>query len=150
MVKVKNGNLLEANEDILVHQVNVDGVMGGGVARQLANQYQGLEEFYSKYCKEKNNYYQFLSGTVLFYNDYDKTIANIFSQFPNFETDYVEMRKCLEYVKHWAITNNLSIAMPYGIGCGIANGDWDKVYKIIEDVFNDYEVMLYRLEGKDK
>lgn len=29
---------------------------------------------------------------------------------------------------------------------GIANGDWDKVYKIIEKVFNNHDVTLYRLE----
>ncbi len=33
MVKVKNGNLLEVKEDVIVHQVNVDGIMGGGVAK---------------------------------------------------------------------------------------------------------------------
>jgi len=56
------------------------------------------------------------------------------------------MEKCLNYVKLWASNNDLSIAIPYKIGCGIANGDWDIVRKIIEKVFNDYEVTLYRLE----
>lgn len=39
MVKIKQGNILNCNEDIIVHQVNVQGVMGGGVARQLKLQY---------------------------------------------------------------------------------------------------------------
>ena len=33
MINIKNGNLLEAKENIMVHQVNVDGIMGGGVAK---------------------------------------------------------------------------------------------------------------------
>ena len=117
MVKVKIGNILNCNEDIIVHQVNVQGYMGGGVARQLADKFKGLENFYSVHCKELNNDYQYLSGTVLFYGDYSKTIANMFSQMPNFETDYIAMEKCLRYIKHWAENNDLSIAIPYGIGC---------------------------------
>ena len=70
----------------------------------------------------------------------------MFSQKPNFDTDYEAMKKALVYIKKWAENNNLTIAIPYGIGCGIANGDWNKVYKIIEEVFNDYDVTLYRLE----
>lgn len=55
------------------------------------------------------------------------------------------MKKCLQYVKFFASNKNLKIAIPYGIGCGIANGDWNIVYKIIEEVFDDYEVTLYKL-----
>lgn len=84
---------------------------------------------------------------MLFYGDINnkKKIANIFSQKLNFDTDYIAMEKCLRYIKIWAENNNLSIAIPYGIGCGIANGDWNEVYKIIEKVFEDYSVTLYKL-----
>lgn len=75
---------------------------------------------------------------------------NMFSQKENFDTDYEAMQICLNEVKEYAKSFNLSVAIPYGIGCGIANGDWKKVYKIIETVFNDYEVTLYRLEGLDE
>ena len=113
MVKVKNGNLLEVKEDVIVHQVNVDGIMGGGVAKQLAEQFEGLEKFYSKYCECLNNSYEFLNGNVLFYGSKDKIIVNMFSQFPNFETDYEAMNIALNYIKKWASNNNRTIAMPY-------------------------------------
>lgn len=70
----------------------------------------------------------------------------MFSQKENFDTDYLNMDIALTYLKGFAQKNNLSIAMPYGIGCGIANGDWNKVYKIIEEVFSDYDVTLYKLK----
>ena len=146
MITIKNGNILESTEDIIVHQVNVQGIMGGGVAKQLALQYPELEEFYSKHCNILDNDYEQLEGTTLIYKENGKLICNIFSQKPNFDTDYKAIEKCLEYVKLWASNNDLSIAIPYGIGCGIANGDWKKVYKIIEEVFSDYDVTLYRLE----
>lgn len=76
----------------------------------------------------------------------DKMIANMFSQKPNFDTDYKAMNRLLAKVKKWAGSNNKTIAIPYGIGCGIANGNWGKVYKIIEEAFKDYGVTLYKLE----
>lgn len=76
----------------------------------------------------------------------DKIIANMFSQKANFNTDYYNMEYALKNIKCFAKNNNYSIAMPYGIGCGIANGDWNKVYKIIEEVFKDYSVTLYEYQ----
>lgn len=71
----------------------------------------------------------------------------MFSQRSDFDTDYEAMKKALHYIKLWASNNNLSICMPYKIGCGIANGDWEVVEQIIADVFDNYEVTLYRLGG---
>jgi hypothetical protein len=45
--------------------------------------------------------------------------------------------------KKWI--DNDSIALPYNLGCGLASGDWNIVYKIIEEVFNDYDVTIYKL-----
>lgn len=70
---------------------------------------------------------------------------NMFSQIPNFTTDYEAMKKALTEIKEYAKSFDLSIAIPYKIGCGIANGDWNIVYKIIEEVFSDYDVALYKL-----
>lgn len=36
--------------------------------------------------------------------------------------------------------------MPFKIGCGIANGDWEIVLDIINRVFKGYNVSLYKLE----
>lgn len=33
MIKIKQENILNCNENIIVHQVNAQGIMGGGVAR---------------------------------------------------------------------------------------------------------------------
>ena len=141
MITIKVGNILNCEEDIICHQVNVGGFMGGGLARQLADQYPGLEETYAKYCKEHNNRFIDLCGDVFYYKD-DKIIGNIFSQKENFDTSYLNMEIALRQIKNYAKTYNLSVCIPYGIGCGIANGEWDKVYKIIFD----YDIALYKLD----
>ena len=148
MDKVKQGNILECNENIIVHQVNTQGIMGGGVARQLANRYINLEKEYSEFCKLYDNDYNKLKGQVFKIMIEGKIIMNMFSQKENFDTDYEAMKIALEEIKEYAKDFNLTVCVPYGIGCGIANGEWNIVHKIIEEVFNDYDVTLYRLEDK--
>lgn len=46
-----------------------------------------------------------------------KIIANMFSQTPNFDTDYRTMEKALDRIKVFARANDYSIAIPYKIGC---------------------------------
>lgn len=144
MINIVNGNILNCKEDIIIHQVNTQGLMGGGLARQLADKYITLEDLYSKYCKKYNNEYEKLKGKVYIIHIEDKYICNMFSQKDNFEVDYNMMYSSLKDVKEFSITNKLSISIPYGIGCGISNGNWNKVYEIIEKVFNDYDVILYK------
>lgn len=145
MVKIKYGNILNCTEDIIVHQVNVQGIMGGGLARQLADQYSQLEKEYARFCKLYDNSYDKLKDTC-FVHFAEKVIVNMFSQKPNFDTDYEVMKEALYNIKGFAKDTKRSIAIPYRIGCGIANGKWEKVYKIIEEVFSDYEVSLYKLK----
>lgn len=145
MVKIKQGNILDCSEEIIVHQVNVQGIMGGGVARQLADQYLGLEREYSEFCELHSNNYNQLKGQVFKIMIQGKMIMNMFSQMPNYDTDYEMMEIAFKEIKEYAKSFNLTICMPHGTGCGIANGDWNKVYKIIEEVFNDYDVTLYKL-----
>lgn len=146
MVKIKDGDILEAEEDILIHQVNIDGIMGDGVARQLADQYSGLENYYSEFCKRKNNDYKNLRGEVCFYLTEDnKVIANIFSQDKDFNTDYEAMKMCLEKTRENADKNNLTVAIPFKIGCGIANGEWEIVMGIINQAFKNENITIYKL-----
>lgn len=61
-------------------------------------------------------------------------------------TDYDALRSALVSLKRLAVDHDRTVALPWMIGCGLANGDWNVVYKIIEEVFEDYEVSLYKLK----
>lgn len=113
MIKIINGDILNCTEDIIVHQVNVAGAMGGGVARQLADKYAGLEETYAEYCHKHKNRYINLCGNVFYYQATDKTIANMFSQQENFDTDYFNMKVALKDIAKFAKHNELSVCIPY-------------------------------------
>lgn len=55
------------------------------------------------------------------------------------------MEECLKKIRTFA-EPNLSIAIPFKIGCGIANGEWYRVEEIINKAFKGYQVTLYKLE----
>lgn len=146
MVMIKKGNILNCTEDIIVHQVNVQGCMGGGLAKQLANRYPGLEKAYNEFCKEYGNEYKQLQHEVFGYEVEDKIIANMFSQKPNFDTDYKAMNRALTKIKRWAESNNKTIAIPRNIGNGIANGIDGMAEKIIRKIFDNTEVIITMYE----
>lgn len=149
MLIYKNGDILKATENIICHQVNVDGIMGGGLALQIAKQYPRCEVEYKWYCKFNNNNYETLKGcfcSVLI--NRSRTILNCFTQKPNFDTDYEQLKICFERVLEYAKKYDESISVPYGYGCGIANGNWLIIEKIFEELSEKYniDISVYKLE----
>ena len=146
MIEIVNGNIFDGNDDIICHQVNTFGVMGAGIAAEIKKRFPRVYEIYYEICNEyKSNQ---LMGNVLFCNQYaPPEIANFFSQY-NMTTDYQSLKSCLIAVYNYAKRNSRSIAIPYGMGCGIAKGNWDTVYEMIEEIFgkDDVKCTIYKLE----
>lgn len=145
MVVYKNGDLLESQCDVICHQVNLDGIMGGGLALQIARKYPEVEKKYIEFLR---------------YHDYDETllgnyctktvtakwgklmIANCFTQHYNYTTCYEAIYKCFEsLIDLMDLCELKTIGIPYGYGCGIAKEEWRKVDEIIHEVFDNSEVV---------
>lgn len=67
-------------------------------------------------------------------------------------TDYDALRSGLKGVFESVVwtTSSLcgySIAIPYGIGCGLAGGEWRVVRPMIDEIFQNYDVSIYKLGG---
>lgn len=149
MVVYKSGDILKATENIICHQVNVDGVMGGGLAKQIASTYPKVLIHYKRLCKSFDYDYEKLRGMYQFIRVSDtQQICNCFTQRPNFNTDYVAIEKCFKDILHIAKKSNLSIAIPFHYGCGIANGEWEEVITILRNLSGlyDVDISVYRLE----
>lgn len=149
MIKVVNGNILNAKENIIGHQVNCMGVMGAGLAKQLRNKSEIIYSNYKYWCQIKPK--EELLGSVQFVRvAQNKYVANIFGQYgygrDGQYTNYKALRSGLSELKDFAQQNDLTVALPYGIGCGLAGGEWDIVYRIIDEVFQDYGVTLYKFK----
>ncbi|MGF7031816.1 hypothetical protein J2T17_002730 [Paenibacillus mucilaginosus] len=50
-------------------------------------------------------------------------------------------------LREFARSNGLSAALPYRIGSDRGGADWQVVYGIIEEVFKEDEVTLYKLRA---
>jgi O-acetyl-ADP-ribose deacetylase (regulator of RNase III) len=151
MINVLKGDLLNATEDIIAHQVNCQGVMGSGVAKAIKHKYPIAFNEYSKMSTfYKNIKHQLLGKCQIIAVGNGKYVANLFGQY-NFgwsikHTDYEALKEALTTLKVSAKDNSKSVALPYNIGCGLGGGNWGIVLSIIDDVFNDYDVSLYNIE----
>ncbi|MGE7840657.1 macro domain-containing protein [Lysinibacillus sp. NPDC093712] len=148
MINIVKGDILNTDKEIIGHQVNCLGVMGAGLAKQIKSKYSETFFEYKKICDEHTDNREDLMGHVyMAHNSNGKIIANIFSQLDvgrnERKTDYKKLKEGLKKVCKYAKENNLSVALPYRIGCGLAGGNWNIVYKIIDSVFEEYEVTLY-------
>ena len=147
MIKIIEGNILNAPENIICQQVNCQGIMGSGLALQIMKKYPDVYPRYKKYCKD---FCWGLIGSVCYVKTNDKIIANLFGQedygrSKKVYTNYVALEKALVDVKIYADNHDFSVAIPYGIGCGLANGNWAIVRDMIERTFSDYDVTIYKL-----
>lgn len=153
MPKLKNGNILESDANIICHQVNCQGVMGAGLALQIRKRYPSAFEEYRGTCTKAAGNRQDLMGTIqLSPVGQRKLIAHCFGQFGygryGCHTDYDALREAMTRVCAFAKETSMSIAIPYGIGCGLAGGNWLTVKRILSEVFADsnVDVTIYALQ----
>jgi len=150
MLIIKQGNVLEATENIICHQVNEHKIMGGGLALQIARLYPKVEEEYIKYCDSFNEKNKDVYGEwQICQAKGEQFIFNCFTQ-QHFITRYDLVKKVFKQIKLYCKQRDLSICIPYKYGCGIANGEWEQVESILLDIFDDYDISVYRLEDNNE
>ncbi len=160
MIHVVRGDLLQSDCTVIAHQVNCRGVMGAGLARQIKERYPNVFRAYSSACD--SNVDALLGRCQFVKARKDLVVANLFGQM-NYgkgkHTDYDALTKALISLRMWYkdafyLTDTTfpftdgpkpaKLGLPYGIGCGLAGGNWAIVYNIIEEVFEGMNVYLYK------
>ena len=153
MIKHIKCDIFKSGADLICHQVNCQGVMGSGIAKQVREKYPWVYAHYKQLCKNFSHKKEGLLGLVQgIYIDEKTKILNIYAQLNyGYEnkcyTDYRALKIALMYVSsHY---HNKTIAIPYLIGCYRAGGDWNIVYKMIEEVFadSDCEILICEYNG---
>lgn len=157
MITLVKGDLLKSKCNIICHQVNCQGKMGAGIAKQIRQLYPKVYTEYIDFCNKNKKH---LLGDCQFVDvssDIFQCIANLFGQeyygCGALYTDYDALRSSFNKVKDFCnhllqYRNDISVGIPYNIGCGLAGGDWNIVIKIIEDIFKDEEhihIEIYKL-----
>ncbi len=127
-------NILDISSGIIAHQANCRGRMGAGLALQIIKKYPQVYEDYHKIYEAKG----LVLGSVT-YTQVNKNlwIANLMAQDSCWGepplTDYDALASCLTQVYSFAESQGLNLYLPYGIGCGLAGGDWAIISKLIKE-----------------
>lgn len=148
MIRTIKGNVLDHPTGLIVHGCNCQGIMGGGVAAQIAHRWPHVEQ---AYIKEKVEMGLFLGTIIPVEVEPFKIIVNAMTQeeggnfhpVRSYAVDYSAVADCFERVvdlhsqiMHNTSGRNLPIVFPQ-IGAGIAGGNWVIVRTIIDEIVPD-------------
>ena len=156
----KQGDLLKSDCDYICHQVNCQGKMNSGIAKQIREKWPIV---YTNYM-EKYNSIKGVNSTLLLgdiqivglwedYNatDFHQSVINLFSQ-SNYGydgkryTSYDAFWNCLNLIKRH-VPKGSRIGFPKGIGCGLGGANWEVIETMIYEVLdNDFKVEIYDYE----
>lgn len=153
MIKIVNGDLLSVAEGIIGHQVNCQGVMGSGVAKQIKDKYpQAFKEY--KDLVDAYTHVEDIRHTLLGNVNGVKVqpklyIANMFGQFKygydgKKYTDEEALFKAFKTVRNVAERVDLPVYLPYMIGGYRGGGDWKLIEDYLLTAFEGYEVTLMK------
>lgn len=156
-IRIIETDIFTLDCDVIGHQVNCQGVMGAGLAKEIKIMFPKVFTEYRKMCSIENKSDNLGKCLIVERNNAKtfepKYIANIFAQDrygkDKCYTSYDSFKKALIDLKIWCKNNidkdKIIIGLPYKIGCGLAGGDWNIVEPIIENVFgndNKFEIIL--------
>lgn len=149
-IEIVHGNLIIAFEkgyiNFMAHCCNMQNVMNAGIAKQIRNAFPQAYTADTQWYKG-NSPLMFKHVSIAHIKE-GQYIANVYGQ-----EFYGTKRKQLneEYLRSGLtelssfIEDDDIIGLPYGIGCGLAGGNWDDVYKIIQEVLVNHNVKIYKL-----
>jgi O-acetyl-ADP-ribose deacetylase (regulator of RNase III) len=152
-MKIVSGDLIKLAEegqfDFIVHGCNCFCVMGGGIARQLADKYPQVSQ--ADHCTKAGDMVKlgnYTSAKILTEDNIVFYVINAYTQYkPSYKYDvfeYVEFKNFLSKFTSflWYHTSDhirkCRIGFPM-IGAGLAGGDWSRILPMIEDFANQVE-----------
>ena len=163
MIKIIDGDLLTSGADIICHQVNCQGKMNSGVAKQIREKWPEVFTIYRQFVNDTTQLHcsEKLLGECQIVQTLDyKYVINLFAQ-NNFGydgkqyTDMDALKECLLKLRDFLnyLTQEkgiqkeeIRIAMPWKIGCVRGGANWTDVYSMIHFIFEEYNVELWRLD----
>jgi O-acetyl-ADP-ribose deacetylase (regulator of RNase III) len=157
MIKIINGSLLDSDCQYVAHQCNCYSRRGAGLASAIFKA-SPWADVYSTRSDCGND--ASLFGSITIHGDpkwNQRYVINIYGQLkpgkssPGRDSAASRLEAFGKAFDQIAELPELkSIGLPYGIGCGLAGGDWEKYERLLEDFAErvgerGVSVILYRL-----
>ena len=136
MLRYEIGDIVNGSYPLFCQQVNCKGKMGAGLAKQIRDKYP---EVYESYMRDYHLGFNKLGETLLVLTQDKRVCFNMYAQYEYGRskryTDYNAFKLCLEKISRMLATHKIDepIAFPYGIGCGLAGGDWYIILGMLKD-----------------
>lgn len=157
-VHVVNGDLLESDATVIVHQANCQAVMGAGIAREIARLYPSaynadrnfnIPKGEQRLGKLSHSFVDGPHGRVLVINLYAQVTFGRARDPQEQQQRYHAFKRGLRNTVNTVqkMSGQHKIGLPHGIGCGLAGSDWKVISQIIQDVATEFEhdIYLYKL-----
>lgn len=146
-LSVFEGNILQASETYVLHQINCRTTNSKGLARVLFKAYPWADIYTQGKIRVPGHVYKSIGP--------NKVILHLAGQDIPGKPDAIETAtQRLAWFKHGLkevpalVPFNARIAIPYGVGCGLAGGDWLDYEKAIFEWLKEnptLSVVLYRM-----
>lgn len=142
MIKHIKCNMFDSGADIFCHQVNCQGEMNTGVAAEVRKRYPWVYAEYKLFCNMLASPEGALGAYVQCFIDEKRCVLNIFGQVEygydgNCYTDYEALKNAFDDIATDEDYFGKTLAFPYKMGCHRGGGDWDIVYKLICNAFEN-------------
>ena len=142
-----DGDIFSTDAPFVMHQVNAQGVMGAGIAKRVREDISEKDFLlYKNNCK---------LGEVIItpsISHSERKYLNVVGQEqygrnPNVVyTNYDALKKAFEWISK-EIKPNTKIAIPYKMGAGLANGDWDIILELIKTYLKNFYIFIYHFKN---
>ena len=150
-MQVVSGDILESDKDFIAHQCNCVSKSGLGLAKSLFDKFPNANTY-------KNRQRASIPGTIEFFpiRDSKQFIVNMYAQFvpgKNYNEPRLEwFQQSLNSFSDIVGKRQVSLALPYKIGCGLAGGDWNRYFNVI-DTFSrkhpNIQITLYKKDSNE-
>ena len=147
-MQIISGDIRQIEQGLVMHQVNCQNVMGSGVARALYQKYPRVKSEYHSFCQDYQKPYLLGSLQEIKIND-RLTVINSFTQYDygrNKNIVYTSEDLLIQNIKNLdflAKERKVLAFVPYKIGCGLANGNWETILNALKET-NIFVVQLER------
>lgn len=149
MIKIIEGDLLTSDADVIAHQVNCSSAMNSGVAKQIRMTHPYVYKMYKYKCSLHKNHPEDLLGECLIVKvNNHQYVANLFGQLGygydgKQYTDLDALERSMVNLKSH-FKKDKKIAFPYGLGSVRGGAKWEDVYRIIDTVFDGYNIEIWK------
>lgn len=140
----EEGDIINATEDYICHQCNCVSTGAAGLAKALFNKYKWANTYIHRTPDEEFKHFD-KPGTVAVMHNGVPDIPNIVNMYAQYrpgkphKTSIMDGREarlkyfesCLNHMMRF-VREPSSFSFPYGIGCGLAEGNWDDYHARIQ------------------